>query len=222
MKNYAFLTASPPFNGMTPEELSPLLTCLNAREKHYPKGSYILHAQEYTQCFGIVISGEALVIYVDIFGNRNLLDHLKKGDLFAEVFAYSGAQLPFGVTAATDCSVLFIEADKLSNPCGQRCGFHSRIIANMLGVIASQNIRLMSKLEVVSRRTTREKLLCYLSMQAVAQGSDNITIPFDRQGLADYLNVDRSAMSSELGKLRDEGILIFRKNKFKLLIRSDP
>lgn len=217
MKNYDFLTATPPFIGIKAEELAPLLVCLNARERQYPKGGYILHPQEYTEAFGIVISGEALITYVDIFGNRSLIEYLQQGDMFAEVFAYSGAMLPFGVTASTDCSVLLIEAHKLANPCAQRCGFHNLLISNMLGVIASKNIRLMSKLEVISRRTTREKLLAYLSMQAVAQGSDRLIIPFDRQGLADYLNVDRSAMSSELGRLRDEGILTFKKNVFKLL-----
>lgn len=222
MKDYSFLTQTPLFTGIDGDKLNSLLTCLNAKERFYPKESFILHAQEHAGSFGIIISGEALAANDDILGNRNLLAHFGKGDLFAEAFVYAGAKLPFSVIAAADTAVLFMEAARISCPCEKRCAFHNTLIANMLNVIASKNIILTSKLDVISRRTTREKVLAFLSRQALTQGSDSFTVPFDRQGMADYLNVDRSAMSNELGKLRDEGILSFKKDAFRLLVHIEP
>jgi CRP-like cAMP-binding protein len=119
--------------------------------------------------------------------------------------------------ATADSELLFIDFRRLASPCVNACAFHARLIRNMLNIVSVKNIALTRKIEHVSRRTTREKLLSYLSDAAKKAGGGWFSIPFNRQELADYLYVERSAMSATLSKLRDEGVLLYRRNNFKLL-----
>ncbi|MGI5970774.1 MAG: Crp/Fnr family transcriptional regulator [Oscillospiraceae bacterium] len=206
------------FEGIGEAELGQLLNCLAAKPAHYEKNEFIFMAGDMPSSFGIVLSGQVQVFQEDFFGNRSILSSLSVGDLFAESFACAEIEsLPVSVVAAAESELLFIDFRALSSPCGSACSFHRRLIQNLLGIIAMKNINLTQKIEFISKRTTREKLMAYLSFEAKKAGSSAFSIPFNRQELADFLSVDRSAMSAELSRMRNEGILKYRKNQFELL-----
>lgn len=205
------------FAGIDEKDIDRLLFCLSAREAEYKKDVYILSAGEKPTEVGIVLSGSVNIINEDYWGNRTIIAKATAGELFAEAFSCANAKkIPVSVVSAEKTSVLFIDYKKIITTCTSACVFHTSLIRNMLQIIANKNIHLMKKMEHTARRTTREKLLSYLSEQAIAAESSSFDIPFNRQELADYLCVDRSAMSNELSKLRDEGILEFKKNHFVL------
>ena len=112
---------------------------------------------------------------------------------------------------------MFINIERILVTCSNNCPFHNKLIRNLMHDLAQKALMFHRKIDVISRRTTREKLLSYLNYEARRQGSGSFDIPFDRQGLADYLEVDRSGLSLEISKLRKEGILESRKNHFTLL-----
>ena len=168
--------------------------------------------------FGIVLSGQVQVVQDDYYGNRSILGKIDIGNLFGESFACAEIKtLPVSVITTTESELLFIDCHRLAVPCAKACGFHSRLIQNMLSIVSMKNIALTQKIEFTSKRTTREKLMAYLSSEAKNARSSRFCIPFNRQELADYLSVERSAMSAELSKLRNDGVLKFHKNQFDLL-----
>lgn len=206
------------FKGIKESEMEPLLTCLSAQRAHYEKGQTVFFSGEGIDHFGIVLSGQVQIVQDDYYGNRSILANIGTGSLFGESFACAEIKmLPVSVITTTESELLFIDCRRLAVPCTRACGFHSRLIQNMLNIVAMKNVSLTQKIEFVSKRTTREKLLSYLSAEAKKAGDSQFSIPFNRQELADYLSVDRSAMSAELSKLRDDGVLNYRKNKFELL-----
>ena len=167
---------------------------------------------------GIVLSGQAHVVREDVDGNQMIITELKGCDLFGETFAcIETKHCPVTVEAITDCNIMWIDYHRVITSCSSACSFHTRLIGNMLRIIAFKNLRLNRRLEILAKRSIRERLLAYLELQAENNGSRSFLIPFGRNKLADYLCTDRSAMSRELGKMRDEGILKFEKNKFTLL-----
>jgi CRP-like cAMP-binding protein len=205
------------FKDINDEDILSILSCLNAAKKTYSRGDWILSAGDEVKDIGIIISGNVHIIKDDFSGNRNIVANLSACDLFAEVFVYAKTpELPVSVYAASDCEILFINYGKIVNTCSSACSFHSKIIENMLFTISNKNLMLNKKIELLTQRTTREKLLTYLNMQAEAASSNQFTIALNRQELADFLCVDRSAMASELGKLRDEGTIKFNKNMFEI------
>ncbi len=206
------------FSGIEESELKSLLSCLSAKAVSYEKGQTVFMLGEPTSSFGIVLSGRVQISHEDYYGNRSILGNVGPGGLFGESFAFAETKaLPVSVVASMDSEILFIDCRRLTSPCSNACSFHSRLIRNMLYIAAKKNISLTRKIEITSKRSTREKLLSYLSAEAQRAGSSSFEIPFDRQELADYLSVDRSAMSAELGRMRDDGILKFHKNQFELL-----
>ena len=212
-----FLADLPLFAGISPQNIDSMLSCLNPRQKVYAKGEQILHAGETLSCMGIVLSGSVLIVREDFWGNRTVMGQAGPGHLFGETYAcLPHIPLEVNVTASEDSEILFLDVRRLLTVCSNTCLFHTRLIQNLLSQIAAKNLMLSHKAEHMSRPTTREKLLSYLSEQALANGSRQFSIPFDRQQLADYLAVERSAMSRELGKLRKEGFLTFQKNNFTL------
>lgn len=217
--NYPDILASVDlFLGIEKSDLEPLLSCLSAKQAHYEKGSAVFHSGEPTDSFGIVLSGQVQVVQDDYYGNRSILAKIGPGNLFGESFACADNKtLPVSVMATTESELLFIDCRRLAAPCQKACGFHSRLIQNMLDIVARKNIALTQKIEFISKRSTREKLLSYLSSEAQKSGSSRFCIPFDRQELADYLSVERSAMSAVLSKLRKEGVLNFHRDEFELL-----
>ena len=212
------LSRCPLFDGIRHDELDALMGCVGAREVSVRRNEAILREGEPAREIGILLSGRAQVVRTDYYGNRSIVVGIEAGELFGETFACAAVDaLPVSVVAAEACSVLLINCQRLMTPCTQACGFHSRLIYNLLRIVASKNLIMHQKEMITSKRTTREKLMTYLLLQAKAAGNDRFSIPFDRQGLADFLGVDRSGLSSELGKLKREGILDYYKSDFRLL-----
>lgn len=205
------------FTGITIDEIKEMLTCLSARERTFSKDEMIYSYGEHITCLGIVLEGSVHIVKEDFWGNANLMSECMPGDVFGEAYAITPSEsLEMNIFAASECRVLFLEVAKVLSVCSSACEFHNRLIRNLLTLVSRKNFQLNRKLEHMSKRTTREKLLSYLSLESRKSGSASFTIPFNRQQLADYLSVDRSAMSNELCKLRDEGILTFQKNNFTL------
>lgn len=212
------LQQSPLFAGIAASDLSGMLNCLGARAMRYAKGEVILAEGGPARDVGLLLSGRVQVIRTDYYGNRSIMLNIAPGQLFAESFACVQAEhLPVSVVAVEECEALLLDCRRLLTTCCNACEFHSRIIFNLLQIVAGKNLSLHRKALITGKRTTREKLMTYLLMQAKECGRADFTIPFDRQGLADYLAVDRSGLSAELSKLRQEGILDYYKNSFRLL-----
>lgn len=205
------------FRGISEKELKGVLSCLGANNKNYRKGEFIFLAGEKISSIGLIIEGKVQVIKEDLFGNRTILTEVARGNLFGESFPFAEEEkLPVSVMAVMDCEILFIDYKKMITTCSSACRFHTKLIENMLYILARKNLILNEKIQIMSKRTTREKLLSYLQSQAMKVGSASFTISFNRQELADYLCVDRSAMSNELSKLQEEGQIKFQKNQFHL------
>lgn len=205
------------FKNIDEMDIQSLLGCLHATTSHVKKGQLIIMSGDRTNRFGIVLEGQIQISYEDYYGNKNILGNIDAGGLFGGSFAFTeNKKFLVNVTAITASTLLFIDHRLLAAPCAQACPFHQKLIQNMLHIMAEKNIQLVQKIEFTSKRTTREKLLAFLSFQAQAAGNSKFSIPYNRQELADYLSVDRSAMSAELCKLRDSGILKFHKNRFEL------
>lgn len=222
MDQKAFLQKTQLFQGMNREEIGGILDCLGAVRRNYPKGTFLRHRGEELHSVGIVLAGRVHLLEEDFWGNRTILGDASPGQLFGESYAcLPGETLSVDVWAAEDTAVLYLKMDRILRPCSNACAFHTRLMENLLAVLAKKNRMLTRKMEHLSRRTIREKVLSYLSDQSQAAGSARFQIPFDRQQLADYLSVDRSALSTELGKLRREGVLEFQKNRFRLLEQPD-
>ena len=214
---YAFLKKTSLFRGTSEDELPTLLECLRPSIRDYAKGELILRQGEDVTAVGLVLAGRVHVIEEDFWGNRNILADVLPGDLFAESYAFlPGELLRVSVIAQESSRIMLVESRRMLDICSSACRFHTRLVQNVLAESARKNLALTRKLSHMSKRNTREKLLSYLSSQSLAAGSETFEIPFNRQQLADYLCVDRSAMSNELCKMRDEGLLTFERSSFHL------
>lgn len=205
------------FRGIGEDGIISMLSCMDVEERSYSKGDFVFLRGECITSVGILLEGCIHIQKEDYWGNLSILSEISEGEVFGEVYACLGnAAISNNVVAVRQSTVLFLSIRRILTVCSSACSFHSLLIRNLLSVIAGKNIMLTQKLEHMSRRTTREKLLSYLSEQSLKAGSPSFDIPFNRQQLADFLSVDRSAMSNELCKMRDEGILVFNKNHFVL------
>lgn len=208
--------SGPLFAGISEEGVDQVLACLSARPRHFDKQAMLLRAGD-APVMGVVLAGSVHILQEDFWGNRSLLGRAGPGDLFAEAFACAGVlRLPVSVEACEPTDVLLLDAGRLSAVCPAACPHHVQMIRNLLRLMAEKNVGLARKVEHMARRTTRDKLLSYLSAEARRNGGSAFSIPFNRQQLADYLAVDRSAMCSELSRLRDEGLLDFHRSAFVL------
>ena len=206
------------FDRIAKDEISSLLKCLGGERRSYERDEYVIRVGEKVSSLGLVLRGSVNVSNEDFWGRRTIIAKLSPSDLFAEAFACAQVnEMPMDVTASESSEVLFLDFTKLITTCQDTCGFHKRLVENMMKVLAYKNVFLMQKVEHVTRRNTREKLLSYLSSQALKSGCSSFDIPFDRQELADYLAVDRSAMSAELARMKNEGLLKFKHNHFELM-----
>ena len=206
------------FDGIRQEDRTAMLGCLGAKVMDVRKNQVIFQEGDAADTVGIVLKGSVQMIREDYYGNRSIVARIEASGLFGESFACSDTETyPVSIVAAEDSRVMLIASRRITTTCCNACEFHNRMIFNMLKLIANNNLTLTRKIEVTSKRTTREKLLTYLNGQAKAQNSDSFSIPYDRQGLADYLEVERSAMSAEISKLRRDGIIEAEKNRFRLL-----
>lgn len=211
------LTASGLFAGIDANEIQIMLGCLSPQVKTYKKDSFILTAGETTDSLALLLDGSVYILQEDFWGNRNILSVISPAGAFAESFAATGRPLSVSALAATDAIVMFLNLRRVLTTCSSACTHHRRIIENLLAKLAEKNHQLNEKLSHMSKRSTREKLLSYLSAEAARRNSNIFEIPFNRQQLADYLSVERSALSAELSKLKAEGLLDYHRSSFKIL-----
>lgn len=215
--DYSFLSKTILFRGSTPEETEKMLTCLGAEQKQFSKNAVIYHAGDTVQSMGLVLSGSVIIENDDLWGNRSILNYIGPGQIFAETYAsIPGEPLMVNVVAAEPVDVLFLNTGRILKTCPNTCSHHSKLIRNLLTVTAQKNLNLSRRILHTSAKSIRGRLLSYLSFQASREGSYQFTVPFNRQQLADYLGVDRSAMSNELSKMQKDGILTVEKNLFCL------
>lgn len=209
---------SPLFQGVEDNDLEAMLGCLGATDRKYKKNEVILLAGTKVTSVGILVEGNAHITRDDAEGNHAILSELEKADLFAEAYVAAGSmEVPITVIATSDCRIVWIPFYKIVGSCSNACGFHRILVQNMMRVIAVKNIWMNEKMRILSCKTTKEKLMTYLSDYSERTGKNKFKIPFSRNELADFLSVDRSAMSRELSRLRDEGYLRYHKNEFELL-----
>ena len=207
------------FWGISETALAAMLSCLETREECFPKDTFLLRTGDTAESIGLVLSGSVLVVQEDIWGNRNILSKAGPGQTFGAAYACApGSLLNVSVLAETPVTAMFLNVKRVLNVCPSACEHHSRIIRNLLGELAEKNLRFGEKLTHMGQRTTRAKLMSYFSAEAQRLGTYEFDIPFSRQQLADYLAVERSGLSLELGKMRSEGLLDFHKSHFILKV----
>ena len=221
MKKYiSILKKSRLFAGVGEVDIEAMLDCLSAKLRGYKKGEYVLREGEHIDNVMILASGSLNIQKDDFWGNRSIVNHISAGEMFGEAYiAPESGPILNDVIALEDSVVMFFDFRKILTVCSSACKFHTTVIQNLFFSISEKNRQLVQKLGHMSKRTTRDKLISYLSEQAKRSGSSTFSIPFNRQQLADFLCVDRSAMSNELCKLRDEGLLTFERGRFTLISR---
>ncbi len=221
-KIFPLLSASPLFEGIGREDFSSVLRCLGARTNSFEKGEALFFEGDVVTELGLLVSGRLHLLRSDIRGNTSLVMEIVPPELFAEAVVCGGlGRMPVSVVAREASEVLTLDYKKVVTTCTAACDFHAKLIRNMIGVLARKNIMMSAKIEHMSKRTTREKLLSYLNDVARQKGKRAFAIPFTRQELADYLCVERSALSAEMSKLKASGVLDYRKNNFELLLDEE-
>lgn len=207
------------FAGIAEDEICSMLSCLDAKSEKYQKGEYVIHQGEHISTIMMLADGKLHIQQDDYWGNRSIISNITAGEMFGEAYiAPESGPVLNDVVALEDSTVIFLDARKIMTVCSSACRFHSIVLQNLFFTISEKNRKLVTKLGHISKRTTREKLISYLSEESRRHNSAEFTIPFNRQQLADFLSVDRSAMSSELCRMRDEGLLHFNKSRFTLLL----
>lgn len=208
----------PIFHGIREEDLPAMLNCLGSFQKNYQKDEVIFLESNEIRNVGIILSGTVHMVKEDSEGYQTFLVAMKENELFGESFS-CGSRLDAYVSflAASPCTVLFLPFHRVLHSCKMSCTFHHRLIENMVRLIGDKNVKLMRKIEVISKKTLREKILAYLQQQAVEQSSRQFIIPLGRLELAEYLCADRSALTRELSSMQRDGLIIYDKNTFQLL-----
>ncbi|MBQ1224256.1 MAG: Crp/Fnr family transcriptional regulator [Oscillospiraceae bacterium] len=205
------------FSGIEADEAAKMLGCLQARVGHFKRGEYVFHRGEKPKAVCVLLSGELHLQHDDYWGNRNITGRVGVGEIFGESYAAPSDDVVMSdVIAVRDSEVIFFDVLRMLTVCSSACRFHTAVVQNLFFSVSEKNRGLEKKIDHLSRRTTREKLISYLSEEAKRNRRSSFEIPFNRQQLADYLSVDRSAMSAELSKMRDEGLISFEKNRFEL------
>lgn len=206
------------FSGVAPEHIAEMMTCLSAKSAYYDKNQFVFRQGDMPSCIAVLVKGKLHLQKDDYWGNRSIISSVVPGEMFGEAYALSnGTPILHDVVAVEDSTVVFFDANKTLTVCPSTCPFHARVIRNLFSAVSEKNRKLVGKLGHMAKRTTKEKLLSYLSEEADKQKCSDFEIPFNRQQLADYLAVDRSAMSNELCRLRDSGVIAFHRNHFTLL-----
>ena len=218
MKNFVpFLKRTKLFSGVGEEDITSMLSCLNVSVRQYSKNEYALRQGEYIRNLMMLLEGRLYIQKEDYWGNLSILNEISPGEMFGEAYIAPGSgTLMNDVVAAADSTILLFDIERILSVCQAACPFHTQLVKNLFYSISAKNRGLVQKIDYMSQRTTREKLLSYLSDEAKKNNSRFFTIPFNRQQLADFLSVDRSAMSNELCRMRDEGMLSFHKNEFTI------
>lgn len=205
------------FTGISASNFSSVLSCVGARKKNFAKNDFISLAEDELRAVGLILKGKVRLLKEDVFGNRNIITMLETGEVFGESFVCGGAySLTVSIQAAEETEVLFLSFDRVMHTCPNSCEFHSRLITNMVTMIAQKNMDLLEKLEITTRHSLREKILTYLSQLAQKQGNTTVTSPLGRMELADFLGVHRSALTRELNVMQEAELLQFTKNTYTL------
>jgi len=219
--NFNFLSKTVLFRGMAEEDIEKMLDCLGAKQQHFSKGEVIFRAGEVVRSIGLVLSGSVNIENDDVWGNKSILDNIGPGQVFAETYAcVPGEPMMVSVVASENVEVLFLNVSQGLQTCSGECHYHGQLIQNLLTISAQKNLNLSRRIFHTTSKSIRGRLLSYLSYQAARQGSLQFFIPFNRQQLADYLSVDRSAMSNELSKMQKEGLLTVDRNYFVLKVEA--
>ncbi len=223
MEQHLFVLRNTPFfQGMADGEILSVLHCVSATVVHKAKEEYIFRVGDCTEYMGLVLSGSVLVVQEDLWGHRNIVDRVGKGEYFAEPFAATaGAVLNVSVIATEDTEIMLLNMSRLMQTCPTACAHHNKLVRNLVSVMAQKVLLLNNKITHMGKRSTREKLLSYLSSESIRQGKLAFDIPYDRQQLADYLCVERAAMSAEISKLQKEGQLKTSRNHFELFTQPE-
>ncbi|MBO8435305.1 MAG: Crp/Fnr family transcriptional regulator [Tyzzerella sp.] len=212
------LATYPLFNNIKKEDLKNVLGCSYIAYKTFSKGDYLAMTDDEIHYIGIICKGSVQMIKEDYWGNKTILLHMHTGEVFGETFVCSASflsQVSFITTEKTE--IMFLDYYKVMHTCSSSCPHHNKLISNMLRCIGEKNIKLMEKVEVVSKKTLRDKIMTYLAIEAKNQGNNEFTIQFSRIELSEYLCADRSAVTRELASMRDDGLIEFEKNLFKIL-----
>lgn len=209
MKNFfEILSKCPLFDGMELSELDSMITCLDSKTIDIAKDNPVFLEGSPARFIGVVLSGTVQVVREDYYGNRSIMAILQPGELFAEAFSFAGLDtMPVSAFAIKDSKVLLLDCRRILTSCSNACHFHSLLMKNLLQGIAQKNLALSRKIRYMSQKSTKEKLMAFLFDQAKQHGSTEFVIPYDRQALADYLGVERSAMSAEISKLKKSGVI---------------
>lgn len=209
---------TPLFDRIEQADRKVMLACIGYHVNQFRKGEIIAFENERIHHIGIVLSGSVDMIKEDLWGNRTMLVRMKKDELFGETFVCGEDNLSV-VTfeVSEDAEILFLPFDRVMHSCTSACGFHQRLIENMVQIMAKKNRDLMVKVEVISKKTLREKILAYLSIHAQQNASRYFEIPLGRVELAEYLCADRSALTRELAKMKAEGLIDYDRNCFRIL-----
>lgn len=214
--DFHFITETDLFCGCSEEDVRNMAEYLGFRTIAYKKGSIIYQEGTSVTDIGLVLSGRVQIGHNDFWGNQSILSIVPAGGVFAEAYAcIPGERLMIQVTANEPCEILFINVPKLFTPCAAGSIQH-KLMQNLITISAQKNLQLSRRSLHTSPKTIRERLLSYFLQLMAEQGSQNIELPFDRQQLADYLNLDRSALSKELGKMKKDGLIDYRKNRFSI------
>ncbi|MBQ7929512.1 MAG: Crp/Fnr family transcriptional regulator [Clostridia bacterium] len=217
-KYYEILSRCPLFEGIARADMMRMLFCLGAKVDSYDKKYTVVAEGNPARYIGIVLSGSVQVVRIDYYGNRSILTEAGVGEVFMEAFACAEIQsVPVTVIANEPCELMVIDCSHILHMCQNNCGFHQKLIFNLMKDLATKNISFHQNIEITAKRSTRDKIMAYLMAQAKKTGRDEFDIPFDRQELADYLDVDRSGLSAEISKLREEGVLESHRKHFRLL-----
>ena len=207
------------FEGIEDDNIVNILDCLSSVYKKYEKDNYLYHTGDKIESLGLVLSGSVTIERYDLLGNRKILASIHPGDIFGESYACVNKEpLMVNIVAAENCEILFMNVSRVLTLCSSSCEFHNKLVSNLLNILARKNLNFTKKIEILTQKTTREKIMLYLEYEASKAGSTEFSIPFNRQQLADFLSVDRSALSSELSKMQKNGLIEFQKNKFKINI----
>lgn len=205
------------FQGIREHEIEAMLTCLSTEERTYGKDAYIYRAGDVTGRLGVVMEGAVNIIKDDVWGNRKIIENIGGGQIFGETYAcLKGEPLMVDVQASERSRILFMDVNRILTTCSSSCDFHNRLIRSLMYVLAGKNLMLTKKMDIITPKSLRERVMVYLSQESVKQGCRTVTVPFNRQQMADYLSVDRSALSAELSRMQRDGVISYEKNRFTI------
>ena len=207
--------ASPLFQGLSAEEWAALEQSGCLRTKSYPRHAVIFHAGAQVHALGVVLRGTVHIENLDLWGSKSILSSISAGQAFAETYAFCGEALMVDAVAAEHCEILFLHTAAFTDARIEPA-LQDKLLRRLLAVSMRKNLSLSQRIFCTTPKTVRGRLLTYFSAQAARCGRMEFEVPFNRQQMADYLNLDRSALSKELCKMRDEGLLEFDKNRFVL------